>query len=82
MNAETYRQAYNAVIKRYTENPEDHWRLQAIKDAQSGTFPHTTVMNRLTFDVEETVNIMEITDPLVDTFVKCAAESSNKSLTV
>ena len=58
--ADIYKQANDTVLKRYQENPEDHWRLPLIKDYHAGKGEHTSIMDRFAEDVEKVVK--EIVD--------------------
>lgn len=50
-----YKQANDAVIKRYQENPEDHWKANAIIEHRAGTRNHDSVMSDFVKDVEAVV---------------------------
>jgi hypothetical protein len=69
-SATTYKQAYEFVLSEYQKNEDDRWRIQAISNHIAGKMPHKSAMNKFLLDVEESLSIMELTNPLVNNFIK------------
>ncbi len=54
--AQIYKQANDDVLKRYQEEPEDRWKVNAITEHRSGIRNHDSVMADFAEDVERTVD--------------------------
>lgn len=70
--ADIYKQAHDLVLKKYQEEPEDVWKVNAIYRSRLGEKGHESVMFQFVKDVEAKV------DELVKFIPVAVSTSPNK----
>lgn len=73
--AEIYKQAHDAVLKKYEEEPEDAWKINAIFRSRLGEKGHESTMFQFVQAVEAKVDELILSAPIMNNHV-----SPNKSL--
>lgn len=70
--AELYKQAHDLILKKYQDEPEDHWKIDAIVRSRAGEKGHESTMFQFVKDIEAQV------DELVKSISVAAITSPNK----
>ena len=55
---EIYKKAHENVLKRYENEPEDKWKVDAIARARQGEKGHESIMYQFVKHVEQEVNVL------------------------
>lgn len=63
---ELYKQAHDLVLKKYQENQEDAWKVNAIFRSRLGEKGHDSVMFAFVKDIETQVDELLKSIPVVD----------------
>ncbi len=82
--AELYQQADAVVLKRYQEEPEDHWKFNAIQEHRAGIRDHDSVMKAFVEDVEKVIDdiskphvVLEVAATTIPQSIKPATAPNN-----